>query len=1381
MPQRVTLLPGAAEFGGGGSGRKIDQQRSLLLSTPGPAPDALRHDLTGTVVNGLQMLEVLGKGAYGVVLHAREITGSRDYAVKIMERKSLKAKREWQKVNGQMRITTALDKVKRELAIMAKVSHPHVVKCHFTIDDENSDRIFLVLELLRGGTAMTYVDLPPPPPPPPPPPKARTRGGRPQQQHPAGAGGAGSSSDLHTVPEGSLSGDGGSDGGSTTAASDLASTHARPHPPPPPVEGDIPEDDEVNDDEGDDDDEPPPPALAGQYMCLGPPLPLHGGSKPASSRASVASGGGDGATPTPTPRRASLTASGSVLMRTSSGTSPQPPQQQSSKNPAGLPAGLGALSPGAGPGLTMTMGQARRVTRDVLKGLGYLFANRIVHRDLKPENILLTGRLAPSAGALLALPAGTSAAGHEEAHAAVAAAASGLLSSTGSSCSVRSTDSAQPPAASAGGIGGDAPLGWPVPPDGVDAELEATDPSVAYIGHALLADLGVAHIYEPDAPDDLLRKSEGTPAFHAPEATLGGGTAFSGQASDVWAVGVCAFAFVTGTLPFPVYHGTTQSELYDAIRTQPLPVAPLLGSVAVQQWLRPPPGGAVSLPRLRSRLALVAALVDFLGSVLAKDPRERATASAALEHPWLTYVEGPSAADDAAAQARGHLGTSADAAVTDDEVGAVLAQVMQAGVPVALPPLGGGVPIPPWLRKALEASAMPARPTVATAGAAAAAPLPMMAPQPSPQPSPPLLAPARSAVPSLAISPPTAAALTASAEAATAATTAAAIGTALLSTANSGGGANRIAVQLLRSQRPLFSSSPLPVGGATGTPRPVADMPAARPAPSPPTQQLGRAPTPAVPVRASSSTSLLSTAGGFAPPTVLGAPEGDAAATAAVAAGGGEGVGSDDASASAPHEPYALAFAPGAAMEVTDEEVAALVQNLMPIADVVMLKIVMMRLMIRLRRRLNARRAIAAAAAAAAREAEAAEAAAASASPPAAAPGDAPPPPPPRPAPVAVDVPTAAGAAANVAALPAPEEATAPAAVPVAVTPPQPVPAAGAPLPPAAAAAPAAPLPPAPPSLPAPAPPAAAPARFTAAETPAEKAPPQAPPPPPAVPTPAPSPAVPQPPTPAAALAAPAAAEPSVAAVTLQPAVPLPPPSLTRLQRLVSPGSLTLAAPPSQTSSASSAAARARTQHDLLAVLSPGHDQQQQYTAGLINPWAAEYYAGGSGAYAVAGPAEHGFTVSAMLRASQTPPHAAGAAAGGAASFVSPASSVQSTPQRSTAPGSLAATPQRDAAALASPPASTAASPGLRRLTMQEWNASRAGPAAGGAAAPPGGVAAAVAAAAAAARQAALERSSARARALEENLRRHGIDISFASAAAPGQHRPPPTGAPPQP
>ena len=52
---------------------------------------------------------------------------------------------EGQKLNPQ------LEKIKREIAILKKCSHPNIVGLREVIDDPSSDKIYLILEYLPGG------------------------------------------------------------------------------------------------------------------------------------------------------------------------------------------------------------------------------------------------------------------------------------------------------------------------------------------------------------------------------------------------------------------------------------------------------------------------------------------------------------------------------------------------------------------------------------------------------------------------------------------------------------------------------------------------------------------------------------------------------------------------------------------------------------------------------------------------------------------------------------------------------------------------------------------------------------------------------------------------------------------------------------------------------------------------------------------------------------------------------------------------------------------------------------------------------------------------------------------------------------------------------
>ena len=94
-------------------------------------------------------------------------------------------------------------------------------------------------------------------------------------------------------------------------------------------------------------------------------------------------------------------------------------------------------------------------------------------------------------------------------------------------------------------------------------------------GEIKIADFGVSHFFEQEEKTDdaatekeiqevgQLTKTEGTYYFFAPEMCTKG--PFNAYACDVWALGICVWAMVFGTLPFK---GGNPVELFDLIQNQ---------------------------------------------------------------------------------------------------------------------------------------------------------------------------------------------------------------------------------------------------------------------------------------------------------------------------------------------------------------------------------------------------------------------------------------------------------------------------------------------------------------------------------------------------------------------------------------------------------------------------------------------------------------------------------------------------------------------------------------------------------------------------------------------------------------------------------------------
>ncbi|CAI5535169.1 unnamed protein product, partial [Closterium sp. Naga37s-1] len=100
------------------------------------------------------------------------------------------------------------------------------------------------------------------------------------------------------------------------------------------------------------------------------------------------------------------------------------------------------------------------------------------------------------------------------------------------------------------------------------------EPPVGGVGEErarrVFRDVSAALLYvHGQSPDDLQRRSPGTPAFTAPECCTG--EPFKGMAADTWALGCTLYAIVCGRHPFL---GPSLMDTYDKIQSEPLILPP---------------------------------------------------------------------------------------------------------------------------------------------------------------------------------------------------------------------------------------------------------------------------------------------------------------------------------------------------------------------------------------------------------------------------------------------------------------------------------------------------------------------------------------------------------------------------------------------------------------------------------------------------------------------------------------------------------------------------------------------------------------------------------------------------------------------------------------
>ena len=106
----------------------------------------------------------LGRGSYGKVVSVRDVNDGSIYAMKIMSKRKLQKRtriRRKRQSDSSSGFDSAHDSnnveteqweaVKREIAIMKKLSHAHIVRLYEVMDDPAADSLYMVMEWCAGG------------------------------------------------------------------------------------------------------------------------------------------------------------------------------------------------------------------------------------------------------------------------------------------------------------------------------------------------------------------------------------------------------------------------------------------------------------------------------------------------------------------------------------------------------------------------------------------------------------------------------------------------------------------------------------------------------------------------------------------------------------------------------------------------------------------------------------------------------------------------------------------------------------------------------------------------------------------------------------------------------------------------------------------------------------------------------------------------------------------------------------------------------------------------------------------------------------------------------------------------------------------------------
>ena len=128
------------------AGRASPSLHPTYLVTPKETHKAeVDHDtFTGNkVINTYEVLSEIGRGEHGKVKLGQDLLTSGRVAVKIVPRFSNKRR--------LGKLGAPEDRVKKEVAILKKARHPHVVSLLEVIDDPNKKKVYIVLEYVEHG------------------------------------------------------------------------------------------------------------------------------------------------------------------------------------------------------------------------------------------------------------------------------------------------------------------------------------------------------------------------------------------------------------------------------------------------------------------------------------------------------------------------------------------------------------------------------------------------------------------------------------------------------------------------------------------------------------------------------------------------------------------------------------------------------------------------------------------------------------------------------------------------------------------------------------------------------------------------------------------------------------------------------------------------------------------------------------------------------------------------------------------------------------------------------------------------------------------------------------------------------------------------------
>ncbi|KXN74626.1 kinase-like protein [Conidiobolus coronatus NRRL 28638] len=97
------------------------------------------------MINQYEIIRELGRGCHGKVKLGKNVETGQLFAIKVIYKNTRR------RLGSKSLLSTQLTKIQREIAILKKCQHPHIVKLQEVIDDPKSKKIYMILEYMDGG------------------------------------------------------------------------------------------------------------------------------------------------------------------------------------------------------------------------------------------------------------------------------------------------------------------------------------------------------------------------------------------------------------------------------------------------------------------------------------------------------------------------------------------------------------------------------------------------------------------------------------------------------------------------------------------------------------------------------------------------------------------------------------------------------------------------------------------------------------------------------------------------------------------------------------------------------------------------------------------------------------------------------------------------------------------------------------------------------------------------------------------------------------------------------------------------------------------------------------------------------------------------------